>query len=38
MRAAVDPPYDGPKPFLWNAGLAFPSGFLGYVSLHGIPA
>ena len=38
MRAAVDYPYDVLKPFLWIAGLAFATGFLGYFGLHGIPA
>jgi hypothetical protein len=37
MRAAADHPYDVLKPFLWIAAIAFASGFLGYVGLHGLP-
>lgn len=37
MRAtAVDHPYTVMKPFLVIGGMAFTSGFLGYLGLHGI--
>lgn len=34
---AVDHPYDVAKPFLVIAAMAFITGFLGYLGLHGIP-
>lgn len=37
MRAAADHPADVIKPFMWIAALAFATGFLGYLGLHGIP-
>ena len=37
MRTAVHNPYDVMIPFLWVAALAFVTGFLGYVGLHGLP-
>ena len=33
MRAAVDHPAEVIRPFLWVAGLAFSTGFLGFLAL-----
>jgi len=37
MLTAAHHPYDVMKLYLWIAGLGFATGFLGYVSLHGMP-
>lgn len=33
MRAAADHPAEVIRPFLWVAGLAFSTGFLGFLAL-----
>jgi hypothetical protein len=37
MRASVDHPYRVLRPFLWIAAMSFVTGFLGYLSLRGLP-
>lgn len=38
MRAAtIDHPAAVLKPFMWIAAMAFATGFLGYLGLHGLP-
>lgn len=37
MRTTADHPADVMRPFMWIAALGFATGFLGYLSLHGLP-
>jgi len=36
MRSSVDHPYAVLRPYMWIAGASFATGFLGYLSYHGM--